>query len=95
MFGRHTDYHGTRSYIADESAQTTNGWFGLQTSLALAWVKLQFEKILRRDGMMPGNSQGFTLLGNQRFKRRSVREISQIFPVENGQEPRNRRPRKH
>jgi hypothetical protein len=85
MFGRHTDYHGTRRYGPGGPASSTPGGLGLRSSLAIAWLKLQVEKFLRAGApaststlLMRGDEKHFTTLGGPSQER----PISDLFPVE-------------
>jgi hypothetical protein len=84
MFGKHTDYHGTRKYAAGRPRAARQP--GLRSSLLVAWVKLQIEKVLRAGTpaststlLMRGDEKHFTLLGSTTPRERP---ISDLFPVE-------------
>ena len=91
MFGRHTDYHGTRKYAAGTPRAARQP--GLRSSLVIAWVKLQIEKFLRAAApattstlLMRGDEKHFTTLGSRASRERP---ISDLFPVEAEEDPRN------
>lgn len=94
MFGRHTDYHGTRSYAADKASPPRSSEVGLRTSLAFAWIRLQIEKLFRAGPpssttawLMRGDRKSFTKLGSRPPKEEA---ISDMFPIANS-EARKRR----
>lgn len=90
MFGRHTDYHGTRGYAVEKKPSSRDtDQLTLRISLALAWIKLQLEKLLRAGvststttWLLRGNERHFTLLGVRPEKPRPKVAIADIFPIE-------------
>lgn len=66
---RRNDFHGSRIYESDPPPSAASQ-FGFNTSLTIAWVKLQLDK-LPRFGVRPSisgtspsrTSRGFSLLG--------------------------------
>ena len=91
MFGRQTDYQGTRKYAAGTPRAVRRP--GLRSSLVIAWLKLQIEKLLRAGApaptsilLMRGDEKHFTTLGSRTSLQRP---ISDLFPVEAEEEPRN------
>lgn len=93
MFGRHTDYHGTRKYAASRPRAARPDQPGLRSSLVIAWLKLQIEKFLGAGApestsilLMRGDEKHFTTLGSKTSRERP---ISDLFPVEAAEEPRN------
>ena len=90
MFGRHTDYHGTRKYAAGTPPVARLP--GLRSSLIIAWFKLQIEKFLRAGAvaststvLMRGDEKHFTTLGSRTSRERP---ISDLFPVKAEEETR-------
>lgn len=97
MFGRHTDYHGTRKYADARPHHPRVKRFGLSPSLTLAWVKHQVEKFLRAGAppdtttwLVRDGERHFTTLGMPPAERNSKPRISDIFPVPANDQ--NRRP---
>ena len=98
MFGRHTDYHGTRKYAASRPRAARPDQPGLRSSLVVVWLKLQIEKFLRAAAprststlLMRGEEKHFTTLGSKTSRERP---ISDVFPAETEEEPRNARRRR-
>ena len=88
MFGKHTDYHGSRGYKVEKPQSGVPGQVGLRISLIVAWAKLQIEKFLRSGAatskttwLIRGNEKYFTLLGEKPDGRFSDRPITDIFPT--------------
>mgnify|MGYP003578984183 CR=1 FL=1 len=88
MFGRHTDYHGTRRYTVEKPRNGDTDQLTLRVSLALAWIKLQLEKFLLAGAptstttwLLRGTERHFTLLGAPERPRSKV-AIADIFPIE-------------
>ena len=88
MFGRHTDYHGSRRYAAEKPIRRDADNRKLRTSLTLAWLKLQVEKFLRAGApvsrttwLVRGDEKHFTMLGLRPAERPSRPAITDIFPI--------------
>ena len=98
MFGRHTDYHGTRAYSGEAPNHSRVERSESRASTASAWIRLQIEKFLRAGAppdtttwLVRDGERHFTTLGLRPAERKSKPKISDIFPIPTHDQ--SRRPR--
>lgn len=73
MSFRRDDFHNSRTYEEDPPTPAPSG-----ISSAIAWVKLQFDKLLRSGAPSP---MPYSLLGSDEHARPSDRMESTAFPM--------------
>ena len=84
MSFRRDDFHNSRAYEADPPMPARS-----RLSSALAWVKLQFDKLLRSGASssisaitpLGGDEGPYSLLGSDGHVRPSDRQESIVFPM--------------
>lgn len=88
MFGKHTDYHGSRTYNVEKPRFAMPSQLALKWSFLIAWTKIQIERFLRSGAeasdsiwIMRGNEKHFTMLGGKQLRRSAGRPIIENFPA--------------